>query len=156
METHDTFIPEEAYAAFLARMPLVCVELFVEHDQAVLLCRRTTEPARGEWFWPGSRLFKGETLEAAAHRVAEDELGVTVSLGDLLGVYSHFWETSPFEEVEDQHTVNVVFRATLLDDQADINLDEQHDDFRFISAVEPDLHPYVRTYLEDAALDRDE
>lgn len=153
MQTDDSFIPEAAYASFLASMPQVCVELFVEYEQGVLLCRRTTEPARGEWFWPGSRLFKGETLEAAAHRVARDELGVGVSLRDQLGVYSHFWESSPFDDVESQHTVNVVFRASLEDRPSDICLDEQHDDYRFISEVEPDLHPYVRTYLEDASLD---
>lgn len=153
METDDTFIPEEEYAGFLARMPQVCVELFVEHDSAVLLCRRTTEPARGEWFWPGTRLFKGETLESAAHRVAADELGVTVVLHDQLGVYSHFWEMSPFDEVDEQHTVNVVFRVTLSDDPSNIELDDQHDAYRFISEPDPTLHPYVRTYLADAPVD---
>lgn len=153
MEIDDSFIPEAAYASFLAAMPQVSVELFVEHEQGVLLCRRTTEPARGEWFWPGTRLFKGETLEAAAHRVATDELGVSVSLRDRLGVYSHFWESSPFDDVDSQHTVNVVFRAALEDRPADIHLDEQHDGYRFVTAIEPDLHPYVRTYLDDAAFD---
>jgi colanic acid biosynthesis protein WcaH len=153
METDDSFIPEAEYASFLDRMPQVCVELFVEHDQGILLCRRTTEPARGEWFWPGSRLFKGETLEAAAHRVAEDELGVRVTLRDRLGVYSHFWESSPFTDVDSTHTVNVVFRASLEDQPADIRLDDQHDGYRFVTTKEADLHPYVRTYLDDAAID---
>lgn len=152
MEPEDEYIPAEAYARFLDRMPQVCVELFVEHERGVLLCRRTTEPANGEWFWPGSRLFKGETLEAAAHRVAAAELDVSVSLQGRHGVYSHFWETSPFDTVNTQHTVNVVFRASLENDPQNMHLDEQHDEYRFVKAIDPEFHPYVRTYLEDAAL----
>lgn len=150
MDVHDSHIPEDTYAEFLAQMPQACVELVIEHDGAVLLCRRTNEPAKGEWFWPGTRLYKGEELEAAALRLAKRELGVTVELEELIGVYSHFWESSPFPAVETQHTVNIVYHGSLVDSPAAIRLDDQHDAFRFIESIQPDAHRYVRRYLQDS------
>jgi colanic acid biosynthesis protein WcaH len=150
MQIHDEFIPPEDYARIQSRVPEACVEVFLEHDGVVLLVRRTNEPAKGEWFWPGSRLYKGETLEAAAHRVAREELGLEVELTGQLGVYEHFWDTSAVEGVDTRHTVNVVFRATPVEDEFEITLDDQHDDVRFLSAPEPGLHEYVRRYLGDA------
>ena len=59
MEIHDDWVPADTYADFVAHMPQVCVEVVLERDGGVLVARRTNEPAAGEWFWPGSRLYKG-------------------------------------------------------------------------------------------------
>jgi colanic acid biosynthesis protein WcaH len=137
-------------------MPQVCVELYLEHDGGVLLARRATPPAEGEWFWPGARVYKGERLEETAHRVAEDELGIAVEVGDRLGVFEHFWRTSAAPGGPSRHTVNVVFRARPADDAVDadgtlgVTLDDQHDDWRLLRAPEADLHEYVRQYLSAA------
>ena len=150
MRVHDEYIPEEEYAVVPRRVPEPCVELFLEHDGAVLLCRRTRAPAKGEWFWPGSRLYKGEALADAARRVGREELGIEVELGERLGVYSHVWDTSAVEGADSRHTVNVVFRAVPTASSPDISLDDQHDAYRFVDGPEPGLHPYVVRYLEDA------
>jgi len=152
MDVHDEFVPEDVYAEFLRQLPQVCVELVVEHEGSVLLCHRTNEPARGEWFWPGSRLYKGEELTAAAHRVADEELGVGIRLEDQLGTYGHFWDASAVDSVDSRHTINVVYHATLEDNRDEITLDDQHDDYRFVTTIEPIFHPHVRQYLEDSQL----
>jgi len=59
-----------------------------------LLTRRQNEPAKGEWFWPGSRLYKGERLDDAAVRVAGEELGLDTVDIKRLGVSEHFWEST--------------------------------------------------------------
>lgn len=146
----DDWIPEELFAEFVATMPQACVELFLETDDGVLVARRANEPAEGEWFWPGSRLLKGERLEEAAHRVAEEELDVEVDLTGRLGVYEHFWETSAVVGSPSRHTVNVVFRATPGEAEPEIELDDQHTEYRFLDEVEPGLHEYVQKYLEDS------
>jgi hypothetical protein len=43
--------------------------------------------------------------------------------------------------------VNVPFRVTPVDDDFDITLNDQHDDYRFVTELEADLHEYVRQYL---------
>lgn len=149
MKVYDSRIPDDLFAAFLERLPQVSVELFVETDRGLLLLRRTNEPAAGEWFWPGTRLFKGETFETAAERLAREELGIEVNLGPLLGTYSHFWDNGRFDGVETTHTVNVVYRATTATPE-DVVLDDQHDAIRFVEQPDESLHDYVNEYLRDA------
>lgn len=150
MRVHDEHIPVEAFATIQRHVPEACVELLLEHDGGVLLARRTNEPAKGAWFWPGTRLYKGEGLADAARRVGRDELGIEVELTGQLGVYSHFWDTSAVEGVDARHTVNVVFRATPAEPPPEISLDDQHDAYRFVDGPEPGFHPYVERYLADA------
>lgn len=147
MEVHDTFVPEELFGAFIAEMPQVCVELVLETTAGVLVARRSNPPALGRWFWPGSRLYKGEELEAAARRVGREELGIAVAIEDQLGVAAHFWDETRVPAAASRHTVNIVFRGEPIDDPGEIVLDDQHDDYRFLAACEPELHEYVTQYL---------
>lgn len=152
MEIHDVYLPEELYTEFLANKPEATVEIVLQRRGAVLLAKREIEPAKGEWFWPGSSLYKGEPTEEAAHRVAREELGIEIELGDLLGVYSHFWDRSAQSPDVSRHTVNVVYRAEPVEDDPRIRLDDQHSEYRWVDELEPGLHEYVRTYIEDEDL----
>jgi len=146
MPVHDEVVPEQQFAAFVERMPQVCVELVVESDDGLLLTKRAIEPR--VWFWPGGRLHKGESLQAAAHRVAEEELGIEVRLRDRLGVHAHLWRSSAVEGSPSRHTVNVVYHATPASESFSVDLDEQHSAHRFVTTVGPDHHEYVREYVE--------
>jgi colanic acid biosynthesis protein WcaH len=150
MDVQNEPIPAEQFAICQRHLPETCVEVFLEHDGAVLLARRTNRPAQGEWFTPGTRLYKGEELPAAAHRVAAEELGIEIDLRGQLGVHSHFWETSAIQGVESRHTVNIVYRASPARSGFEITLDEQHDAYRFVSEPELECHEYMRRYLRQA------
>ncbi|MFB6227499.1 MAG: NUDIX domain-containing protein [Halobacteriales archaeon] len=152
MEIHDEHVSEDLFAEFTARMPQVCVEVVLETEEGILLAKRTNEPAKGEWFWPGGRLYKGEELEAAARRVAQEELGIDVAIEERLGVYAHFWETSAVAGEASRHTVNVVFRVTPADSEFEIELDDQHEAYRFLSEIEVERHDYVHSYIEENGL----
>ncbi len=54
----------------------------------VWLLRRAIEPRRGYWSHPAGYLEVGETVEAGAVRETAEEIGWTVRLTRLLGVYS--------------------------------------------------------------------
>jgi 8-oxo-dGTP pyrophosphatase MutT (NUDIX family) len=58
-------------------------------ESQVLLIRHTY---RDGWYFPGGGVDKGETLEAAACREAEEEAMATLAEVTLLGVYSNFGE----------------------------------------------------------------
>jgi colanic acid biosynthesis protein WcaH len=154
MDVHDEFVPEGAFADALRRFPQACVEVVFTDDRGVLLARRTNEPAAGEYFWPGSRLYKGERLTAAAGRVAREELGVDVEVGERLGVYEHFWDTASVAGVDSRHTINLVYRVRPTGD-AEVTLDDQHDDYRFVTGPEPWMHDYVREYVVDGVVPAD-
>ena len=61
---------------------------------------------------------------------------------------------------DSRHTVNVAYLVRRTDPDAAVELDDQHDDYRFVSPADSDardargdLHEYVRLYLDD--LERD-
>jgi len=147
MPVHGDYIPEDIFAEFIKHMPQVCVEIILETQQGYLLAKRDITPP--VWFWPGSRLYKGETLPDAAHRIAAEELGIEITIEDQYGPYAHFWEESSIEGSPSRHTVTPVFHVTPTNDAYDIQLNDQHTDYRFITELEPDMHPYVRQYLTD-------
>lgn len=150
MDVEDDFIPEDQFADCLATMPQPCVELVVEGpEEGILLVKRTNRPAQWEWFWPGGRLYRGEDVRPAARRIAREELGIQVGVRDLLGVQSHFWAETSVEGLDDRHTVNVVFLVEPVADDPDIELDEQHSDYRYLRERERGLHEYVQTYIDE-------
>ena len=155
MDINDDRIPDELFAAFLEAMPQVSVEIVLEHEGLVLLVKRTNEPAKDEWFWPGTRLYKGERFEQAVQRLAKEELGIEVTIREQIGVYNHFWETANLPTVETTHTVNVVYHVhpvSAIDSADGLVLDEQHEKYRLIDRVEPGFHEYVRQYLDDCEI----
>ena len=68
--------------------PKVAAGTIIEDAGRVLLLRRAISPARGLWTFPGGYVDRGEPVPEAAAREAREEVGVTVALGELLGVYS--------------------------------------------------------------------
>jgi colanic acid biosynthesis protein WcaH len=147
MDRQHEFVPPETFATCLNHAPQPCVDLVVEYDGGVLLTRRQKEPAKGEWFWPGSRLYKGEQLDDGARRVAKEELGLETARIERLGVSEHFWEASAVDGVETRHTVPVIYHLTP-EVGATITLDEQHDEYRVVMAPPADANEYVTEYFE--------
>jgi len=146
------WIEDEDWATIVANVPIPSVDLVVRHEGGVVLGRRTNAPARGEWFVPGGRVRKGERLTDAVHRVARDELGVDVTIGDRLGAYTHLYETSDVDGVESKHYVANGFVVEPIDDPLATAPDAQHDELRLLRERPDDCHDYVAAYLDTAGL----
>jgi len=74
-----------AYALFVNPRPTGGVILVRDH--AFLALRRAREPERGRWALPGGFCDGAETPAEAAVREAYEEVGATVTLGQLVGMY---------------------------------------------------------------------
>ncbi len=68
--------------------PKVIVGVIPERRGRILLMRRATEPRSGAWTFPGGFMEIDETAEECAAREAQEEVGIQVSVGKLVGVYS--------------------------------------------------------------------
>jgi ADP-ribose pyrophosphatase YjhB (NUDIX family) len=69
--------------------PKLAVAVVIERDGKLLLGRRGPGTAEaGKWSFPAGFVERGERVEAAAIREVREEVGLTVTLGPLLGLYS--------------------------------------------------------------------
>jgi 8-oxo-dGTP diphosphatase len=85
------------------KSPILTVDGIVQKNGKVLLERRSVKPFLGYWALPGGHVDYGEKVESAIKREIKEELGISVRIKKLIGVYSdperHPW----------YHTVAVVF-----------------------------------------------
>jgi ADP-ribose pyrophosphatase YjhB (NUDIX family) len=80
------WLPKAEFDAIFSRVPRLCVEVVIAApERGVLLMLRDIPPNVGAWHIPGGTVMFGERLTDAVRRVALDELGLEVSVGDLLG-----------------------------------------------------------------------
>ena len=69
--------------------PKVVGATIPEDEGRVLLTRRTIQPGRGLWTFPGGFVDHGETATDAAIRETFEETGLTVELTGLLNVFTY-------------------------------------------------------------------
>ena len=86
-------LSEAEFREIYSRVPRLTVEVLIADARGVLLTRRAIEPCRGMWHLPGGTVRFGERLMEAVRRVAEDELGISVTAARMVGYIeypSHF------------------------------------------------------------------
>lgn len=140
------FISDEDYKKILEMMPIPCVDVVLIHDGKFLLGKRKNEPGK-EWWWIfGGRVFKGETLEEAAVRKVEEEVGINIDKSNLrfLGTSETMFDVSQL--AGSTHTINTFFSYNL-DDEFEINLDGQNSETKWSDKIDPELHPYLKLVL---------
>ncbi|MDI9578467.1 MAG: NUDIX hydrolase [Thermoproteota archaeon] len=88
------YIPTEQYNQITELMPIASVEAVIQIDGALLFLKRNNQPAKGEWWFPGGRIKKGETLQEALQREVKEETGLTVTQYKLINVYSRVFRNA--------------------------------------------------------------
>ena len=68
--------------------PKVAVAVIVPHGDGIVLGLRAIDPGMGAWSFPSGYVDRGEVLEEAAIREVEEEIGLTVEIEGLVGLYS--------------------------------------------------------------------
>lgn len=70
------------------KSPRLTIDGILIENGTVLLVKRDIPPFRGSWVLPGGHVEYGERTEKALEREMKEELGITVKIGKLIGVYS--------------------------------------------------------------------
>jgi colanic acid biosynthesis protein WcaH len=142
------WIPNDEWETIVNNVPIVSVDLVVECPNGIVLGKRSNEPAKAEWFVPGGRVQKRETIKDAVHRVAMEELGVDIEICERLGTFEHFYETS--EVGCEKHYVAHGLRVWTED--SGFVSDTQHGQIATFEEPPQDLHEYVVEYLKESSL----
>ena len=144
-------IPDEVYQTVLRSMPIPCVDLIVFNSaREILLVRRTNEPARGQWWFPGGRVHFEESREVAVMRVLMQECGLRAGRVEELSTLDVIL---PLESAGRVSHAIATFYLVTVDSPCKITLDDQASDFAWKKPAlwekEP-LNAFVRDALRRA------
>lgn len=141
-------IEENLYHKILYLMPIPCVDLIVvNHSGEILLGKRANEPALGDWWFPGGRIYYLETRVDAAVRKLREECGIeTVRLAEL-GTFDVIMERS--DNGNKSHAITTIFIARV-GTNIDFTLDGQNSAAEWRSPLDwlkLKLNPFIELAL---------
>lgn len=136
------WIEEGLYRKIRDTVPIASVDALILCRGKLLLLLRNNEPARGLWWTPGGRVRKGEQLGEAVRRELMEETGLSPYKIEKIGVMSHIWP--------EVHFVTSFFRVDVEDDAVVLN--DEHSDFRWVSSVNDELHPYLIQMINESKI----
>ncbi len=105
--------------------PVLTVDGMILEKGKILLVKRDHYPFVGCWVLPGGHVDYGERVELAFIREMKEEIGVTVKIKKLFGVYS-----DPKRDPR-YHTVSVVYLCQK--PKGKIKLDHEASEFKYFS-----------------------
>jgi len=147
----NDYIADELYMQILDAMPIACVDVAIIHDGRVLLVQRKDAPAKDQWWLPGGRVQKGETLRDAARRKALEETGLACVVDSPIMTAETMFEDGP--QGTSVHSINTVYRlAPHMLTEPQVVLDGHHANYEWVDAIPKGVHRYVRTALEACGL----
>lgn len=140
-----TFLPIETYKTIVDTMPVLCVDAIISNDIGeYLLIKRAVEPLKGEWWVPGGRVYKGETLEEGIKRKMREELGIEIRIMGAGGYYEDHFHKDPLNAAGGLHTLSIVFYVKPLN--LDVKLDIQSSEWGFFKDLPQrlEIKPFIK------------
>lgn len=64
-------LPDDLFTAVQEHLPIPSINLVIVDAGKVLIIQRQQDPEKGQWWIPGGRIIKHETMEQAARRIAK-------------------------------------------------------------------------------------
>ncbi len=107
------------------KYPVLTVDGIILKGSKILLVRRAITPFSGCWVIPGGHVEYGERVEEALKREMKEELGLTVKIKKLFGVYS-----DPKRDPR-YHTVSIVYLCQKT--KGKINLNHEASELKYFS-----------------------
>ena len=138
------FIPEEEYSKIKAVLPILCVDCLIIHEKKCLLLRRTKEPAKGQYWFPGGRVLKGELIRDAATRKAREEVNLECNYEMVISIEETIFAAQG-NVLSDVHTVNICCHLSAHNFD-NLTIDELHNGYIWVNleqAKNLDLHSAV-------------
>lgn len=152
----DRKAPFGVFAKTVQYYPMVAVNIILKNDkQEYLWVKRKNNPAQGEWWVPGGRLFNGETIADGAVAILKNETGIT---GKLVyqspQCFEEIFSTSQWNnddrhiypsEIENVHYIATVVVMTVKNVD-EIKLDDQSKEYAWSKDILSN-HPFLNNYF---------
>mmetsp|Transcript_5633 Transcript_5633/g.5832 ORF Transcript_5633/g.5832 Transcript_5633/m.5832 type:complete len:275 (+) Transcript_5633:54-878(+) len=128
-------LPNDIYSQVVEKLPLFCIDVICRRkcDGKIVLFYRRDNPASNIWWWPGGRMYRGETFYTSAIRKLSEELGILpekISPKAIVQIWNTFFPNSSFDNGrtagrEGTQTVNIVILVELSADHQAISAIEE-------------------------------
>jgi len=138
-------IPKERYKEILELMPICCIDVVIIYKGKIFMVKRTNEPAKNQWWFPGGRVLKNEKLRDAVKRKLFEETGLRGKSIKPLIFDETIFEKSSIKGIN-AHTINLCFSIEVDNDQ--VVLDNQSSEYKWVDKIEEKWHPYVKKVIE--------
>jgi ADP-ribose pyrophosphatase YjhB (NUDIX family) len=136
------FIQEKTYKTIISQMPIPAVEaIIINSKNDLLVLKRNNPPAKGEWWFPGGRIRRGETFFQTLIREVREETGLEVKMLGFIGVYERIFR--------ERHDIPIVFLCRCEDENVILN--SEHSEYKFLDANKAfaELHQMLKEALAD-------
>ncbi|MDR8524433.1 GDP-mannose mannosyl hydrolase [Shewanella fidelis] len=145
-------LPLETFKLVVKSTPLVSIDLIVRNSEGkILLGKRANRPAKGNWFVPGGRVLKDESLEDAFNRLIIAELGLIKTTSSFKGVYQHFYDDNFCEEIFTTHYVVLAYEIEFNGELSSLPI-EQHTEYKWFNEKEllasDTVHMHTKWYFQ--------
>jgi ADP-ribose pyrophosphatase YjhB (NUDIX family) len=132
-------IPSNLYNKITKNMPIVSVEAIIVMDSALLFMKRNNQPAEGQWWFPGGRMYKGESFEQTLFREVKEETSLQISSYKFINIYSRVFP--------ERHDVTIAYLCTC---EGKISINNEHSEYKLFKEPPINLHPYLLNLIKDA------
>jgi len=132
-------ISSSLYELIIDVLPIASVEAIISKDNSLLFLRRNNSPAKGQWWFPGGRIRKGETLEEALYREVKEETGLQVIKSKLVNVYSRIFD--------ERHDITIAYLCNCKGDK--IILNNEHTEYKYFKSLPKTIHPHLIQVIQD-------
>lgn len=107
----NQIIPSKLYRTILSVMPIVCVDVVIVNRNKCLLVKRKEEPAQGQYWLPGGRVYKMEPVEKAALRKAKEEVNLRCRFIKIVSIEQTIFPNIlkvPKNQIDQMNQINVL------------------------------------------------
>lgn len=159
-QSHASQLPDEAYGAVIDNVVIATVDCIVVNPNGRMLLGKRQQEPWPDWFVIGGRMRPGETVEQAAQRTVEREIGlvgIDPARFVLLEVASHVWaKRQQLPQENGLHCISIAMVLILTaEEAAAVKQNEEYSELKWEQVekvVVGKYHPIVRTYAKDFLL----
>jgi len=136
-------LTSKEFDEIFSRVARLTVELIINTDEGTVLTKRAIEPGIGLWHIPGGTVRFGETLHDAVNRVAYEELGIKVNIGEQIG-----WIEYPKLNAAGYRgwPIGIAFACTVK--SGDLRGSEQAEEVKSFTEIPADMFPEQDVFLK--------
>ncbi|MBU3669041.1 MAG: NUDIX domain-containing protein [Candidatus Taylorbacteria bacterium] len=140
MEEPKFWLSDEDYKNIFSKVPRVCIDLLIKDSSGrILLSLRNIEPYKGLWHLPGGMIYKGESMEDAAARIALKETGLIVKFEKVLKV-GELLEENRIDYT--QHVILLITEVTVI--EGELKKDFQSSELSFFDSAPDNTIPVYK------------